>query len=457
MPDVVVQRRELNILVNGATGTGTSASRTFRQAPFDNRTDSGTLAVHAIPTGTFSTLTFNLEVSSDAGVSWSTVQSWNAKNNPYFAFLTDDVRLFRFNCTGFAGGTSVVVNGVTSGISSSMMESGGLSETVDQGAPNAVIANAWPVEVTDGTNVLGTGTHPVRTDPTGTTAQPITGSITASGTVTADQGSAAAATAGWPVVGGVGTLSSATWNNATAQDTALTVVLGGYSNISVGFHPSGERLTGTAEFEVSHDGSAPWHSIDLANITNNTVVSSVDLTTAAKAWQMYVGGFHSFRVRLSVAMTGTGSVTFHVVPTAFACEPAVSVGGTVTSNQGSANATPWNIQSFPGTTGGLTPITGTIGATATAVKASAGQIYHYYIFNPNVYTVYCQLFDVAAASVTLGNTAPTLSFGIPAGLGCNCSIPCGMAFATAIAVAFTTGRATNGAPASTVDYNFGIK
>ena len=185
MPDVVVQRRELNILVNGATGTGTSASRTFRQAPFDNRTDSGTLAVHAIPTGTFSTLTFNLEVSSDDGSSWSTVQSWNAKNNPYFAFLTDDVRLFRFNCTGFAGGTSVVVNGVTSGISSSMMESGGLSETVDQGAPNAVIANAWPVEVTDGTNVLGTPTHPIRTDPTGTTAQPITGSITASGTVTA--------------------------------------------------------------------------------------------------------------------------------------------------------------------------------------------------------------------------------------------------------------------------------
>lgn len=45
--------------------------------------------------------------------------------------------------------------------------------TADQGAPNT-LADAWPVEVTDGTNVLGTPTHPIRNDPTGTTAQPVT-------------------------------------------------------------------------------------------------------------------------------------------------------------------------------------------------------------------------------------------------------------------------------------------
>lgn len=53
--------------------------------------------------------------------------------------------------------------------------------TADQGDPNTA-ANAWPVEVTDGTNVLGTSAHPLRNDPTGTTTQPV------SGTVTADQG-----------------------------------------------------------------------------------------------------------------------------------------------------------------------------------------------------------------------------------------------------------------------------
>jgi hypothetical protein len=66
--------------------------------------------------------------------------------------------------------------------------------TIAQGTP-ASLANAWSVEVTDGThtmpagdaparainvavtdgtNVLGTAAHPQRTDPTGTTAQPIT-------------------------------------------------------------------------------------------------------------------------------------------------------------------------------------------------------------------------------------------------------------------------------------------
>lgn len=47
-----------------------------------------------------------------------------------------------------------------------------VSGTVEQGTP-APLAGAWPVEITDGTSVLGTSTHPVRIDPTGTTPQPV--------------------------------------------------------------------------------------------------------------------------------------------------------------------------------------------------------------------------------------------------------------------------------------------
>jgi hypothetical protein len=43
--------------------------------------------------------------------------------------------------------------------------------TANQGTA-AALAGAWPVEVTDGTNVLGTASHPLRIDPTGTTTQP---------------------------------------------------------------------------------------------------------------------------------------------------------------------------------------------------------------------------------------------------------------------------------------------
>jgi hypothetical protein len=48
--------------------------------------------------------------------------------------------------------------------------------TANQGTPNT-LANGWPVEITDGTNVLGTSTHPVRIDPTGTTTQPVSGTV----------------------------------------------------------------------------------------------------------------------------------------------------------------------------------------------------------------------------------------------------------------------------------------
>ena len=47
-----------------------------------------------------------------------------------------------------------------------------VSGTVEQGTP-ASLAGAWPVEITDGTSVLGTSTDPVRIDPTGTTPQPV--------------------------------------------------------------------------------------------------------------------------------------------------------------------------------------------------------------------------------------------------------------------------------------------
>jgi hypothetical protein len=53
----------------------------------------------------------------------------------------------------------------------------GGTSTVNQGTANT-LTNAWPVEITDGTNVLGVAAHPVRVDPTGTTTQPISGTVT---------------------------------------------------------------------------------------------------------------------------------------------------------------------------------------------------------------------------------------------------------------------------------------
>jgi len=84
--------------------------------------------------------------------------------------------------------------------------------TGNQGAPNSV-ANSWPVEITDGTNVLGVAAHPVRTDPTGATTQPV------SGTVTANQGAPGASA--WPV-----SAASLPLPNGAATDATLQLVDG---------------------------------------------------------------------------------------------------------------------------------------------------------------------------------------------------------------------------------------
>jgi hypothetical protein len=112
------------------------------------------------------------------------------------------------------------------------------------------------------------------------------------------------------------------------------------------------------------------------------------------------------------------------------------------------------VETEPHTQGGVLTVTGTIGATATAIKASAGQLYGWYIGNNNSTIVYCQIFNVASGSVTLGTTAPTLSFMIPANCAANVLNPMGIAFGTAISFAFTTTRSGLTGPAVTCDYNF---
>ncbi len=74
---------------------------------------------------------------------------------------------------GFPSGSVLSIQGVAGGtavpISGTVTISGA---TVSQGNPNT-LANAWPVELSDGTNLLGTSGHPVRVDPTGITTQPV--------------------------------------------------------------------------------------------------------------------------------------------------------------------------------------------------------------------------------------------------------------------------------------------
>ena len=104
----------------------------------------------------------------------------------------------------------------------------------------------------------------------------------------------------------------------------------------------------------------------------------------------------------------------------------------------------------------LSRATGSIGNTATAISGSAAQVYGWYIYNPNADAVYVQFFNTAAASVTVGSTAPYYSIGIPGTAAANVFGP-GIDHSTAISIAITTTRSGSTSPTSTVDYNIFYK
>ena len=75
---------------------------------------------------------------------------------------------------------------------------GGGGGTVNQGTPGLVTA-PWFVELSDGTNPVGTDANPIRIDPTGTTVQPVNGTVTAE--IVGNAGAILDGTAGSPSTG----------------------------------------------------------------------------------------------------------------------------------------------------------------------------------------------------------------------------------------------------------------
>lgn len=120
-----------------------------------------------------------------------------------------------------------------------------------------------------------------------------------------------------------------------------------------------------------------------------------------------------------------------------------------------AGGTPVSI--VPSTQGGIDAASGSGNKTKVVVKAAPGQVYGWFIDNPNDEISYVQFFDALTAGVTVGTTAPKFSIGIPAQGGSNVAWPTGIEFQTGIVIAMTTGRANNTDPTNTVDYNIFYK
>ncbi|PWT75514.1 MAG: hypothetical protein C5B59_08525 [Bacteroidetes bacterium] len=175
--------------------------------------------------------------------------------------------------------------------------------TANQGTANTA-ANSWPVEVTDGTNILGTAAHPLQVSLANTaanaTAVKVDGSAVTqpvSGTVSATQGtspwvnnisqiagaSVATAASGVQKVGVVGNAGAAFDAATNAAPPANAIQVGGVASTAL---PSAFTATDLAPFMLDKFGrlvvlpQAPRDLIaaqatTITNNTANTIVAAI--------------------------------------------------------------------------------------------------------------------------------------------------------------------------------------
>ena len=131
---------------------------------------------------------------------------------------------------------------------------------------------------------------------------------------------------------------------------------------------------------------------------------------------------------------------------------AVSQSGTWTVQPGNtANSTAWLVTNTPPTSGGYSIFRSIdLDESEEEVKATAGQVFGWYIYNAAASARYLKFYNATAANTTVGTTAPVLTIPVAAGAAANVEFSNGIAFGTAISAAVTTGLADNdtGAPAA---------
>lgn len=94
---------------------------------------------------------------------------------------------------------------------------------------------------------------------------------------------------------------------------------------------------------------------------------------------------------------------------------------------------------------------------AVAIKASSAVVYAVEVDNTaNGAATYVRLWNTAAASVTVGTTAPDMVFMVPASVKRSFFMPDGITFGTALSAASTTTAGTAGSTGPTSDVTVNV-
>jgi hypothetical protein len=286
-----------------------------------------------------------------------------------------------------SGGWNVPFDGAGGG-------GGGGTVTANQGLA-AALAGAWPVELTDGTNLLGALAHPLRVDPTGTTTQPVSGTVAVSGTVpvsgtfwqatqpvsgtvTANQGSPPWATnvtqfGGGGVLTGTGASGTGVPRVTVSNDSSLaahqSVNLDQWNGVApsppvtLGYGTANPTAPPVASCHLLWNGSS-WDPA--CNLLYGSLLPSAVRNAFTQATAVYTHGCKGVTCYLSVtAASGTGGLNVNIL----AIDP-VSGNGPVMNAQFATPIKATGIYGFQIYPGANAPATASMVYTAAALMGN---------------------------------------------------------------------------------------
>ena len=219
-----------------------------------------------------------------------------------------------------------------------------------------------------------------------------------------------------------------TWNSATAVNTALTFNTAGMDTVAVTINPSGSITAGALTFEV-YDGTN-WMPIKAPRLESYYTDQVFQVAGASlHSWTLPVAGFPQARVRLSTAITGTGSLPIVGLVSSTPDTSIVTVGADPTQGAG------------------RTRVNSAATTNATVVKATPGVVTGLMVVNTNAAARYVKLYDKATAPVP-GTDIPALTVQVPASGQVILPLSImGMAMANGIGFAMTVNAADTDATA----------
>ena len=294
-----------------------------------------------------------------------------------------------------------------------------------QATPTGTVSLGW-----DGANVraLSTSNAGVLKVDNSANTQPVSGTVTAnigtSGSLALDA-TLTGGTQQTKITDGTNVASvKAASTAAVATDKAVVVAVSPNNSVAVTgtFWQSTQPVSGTVMVQQSTASSL---KVDLSGTAANATAIKVD---GSAVTQPVSGTFWQATQPVSLASLPALASGTNTIGNTVPVPSATSTGLSIFNNNALSN-------------------------TATAVKASAGNLYGYHFYNPNSATIFIQVWNLGTGSVTVGTTAPTMVLAVP-GLGAldtYLTIPVG--FSTAITVAATTTATGSTAPGTALVAN----